>query len=230
MATRNLDNTRWKSAQRLELAFWRRWKTLPAYRGLDIPAYWRGELVHFGAGPEIFAGRRVLDLGCGPEGLIHYLPGPCERIRVDPLLPQYADRQPLAEPRLSICAMGEALPLASASVDLAICFNALDHMLDPAAALEELARVLKPGATALLMIHTFPPWLRPVWGMDRMHPHHFTAARFLAMVTRHFAVRRRHTAKRRFALPAGAWLSPAAWKYHAAGAVVSATYLRVERP
>jgi len=35
---------RWRTAQRLELDFWRRWTTLPPYRNLDIPKYWRREV------------------------------------------------------------------------------------------------------------------------------------------------------------------------------------------
>ena len=138
-----IDDTRWRAAQRLELAFWKRWKTLGPYRDLDIPAYWRGELGHFGVSPEDFAGKRVLDVGCGPEGLIHYVEGAAARIRVDPLLLQYSERRSPEGLQLSLCAMGEALPLADGSVDIAICFNALDHMLNPAVALDEIARELK---------------------------------------------------------------------------------------
>jgi ubiquinone/menaquinone biosynthesis C-methylase UbiE len=225
--------SRWRSAQRLELQFWTRWTTLAPYRNLDIPKYWHAELARFGETWECFRGLRVLDVGCGPFGLIHYADSAAERIRIDPLLPQYSPKQPLAGRHLSIAAMAESLPLADRSVDFAICFNALDHMLNPAAALDEMARVLRPGGTALLMIHTFPgwliqmldhKWLRPLLALDRMHPHHFTSASFESMVRRRFRIDRSETVRRRFEAPH--WWKPSQWKYTAGNLLVSGIYLR----
>ena len=42
----------------------------------------------------------------------------------------------------AIDAVGEALPVANDSADLAVCENALDHVEDPAAVVHELARAL----------------------------------------------------------------------------------------
>ncbi|MBA3382705.1 MAG: methyltransferase domain-containing protein [Actinobacteria bacterium] len=44
----------------------------------------------------------------------------------------------------------ERLPLGDAEFDLVVSVQVLEHLLDPAAGLEELARVLKPGGTLLL--------------------------------------------------------------------------------
>ncbi len=44
----------------------------------------------------------------------------------------------------------ERLPLADAEFDLVVSVQVLEHLLDPAAGLKELARVLKPGGTLLL--------------------------------------------------------------------------------
>jgi ubiquinone/menaquinone biosynthesis C-methylase UbiE len=211
---------RWQRAQRLELDFWARWKSLAPYQNLDIPAYWRDEDAHFGVPWSIFDNLRVLDVGCGPFGLIHYLDHASERIRLDPLLTQYKDKLPLQG--LSLEAMAESLPLATHSVDLAICYNALDHMLDPAAALDELARVLGPRASALLMIHTFPAWLRPFYAIDRMHPHHFTAEAFQSLIESRFKIESCKTLRRHFA--------PTSWKYRLANQVVSTTYIHARLP
>jgi ubiquinone/menaquinone biosynthesis C-methylase UbiE len=216
---------RWRQAQRLELDFWRRWTTLPPYQDLDIPQYWRAEVAHFGTTWERFRGLRVLDVGCGPFGLIHYIDQAAERIRVDPLLPDYVEKLALPGPQLSISAMGESLPLAARSIDLAICFNALDHMLHPEAALDEIARVLKANGTALFMIHTFPAWLRPLFAMDHLHPHHYSAKAFEAAVQARFRIEGCKTERRRFHVPPSKWLNPACWKYMAAGLVVTATYI-----
>ena len=220
-----VTGVRWQASQRLELDFWGRWTTLPPYRNLDIPAYWREEVARFGKTWACFDGLRVLDVGCGPFGLIHFIDHARERVRIDPLLAQYRQKLPLEGRQLSLSAMGESLPLAARSVDLAVCYNALDHMLDPDAALDELARVLRPGGTALLMIHTFPAWLRPLFPVDRMHPHHFSAAAFQSMVRRRFQIERFETVRRHFELPLGTGLSPSFWKYRVGNLVVSSTYV-----
>ena len=67
---------RWQASQRLELDFWKHWTEAAAYQNLDIPKYWDEELRRFNCTGEIFSGRRVLDIGCGPFGLIHYLEMP----------------------------------------------------------------------------------------------------------------------------------------------------------
>lgn len=227
---RAVRTQRWETAQRLELDFWKHWTEAALYRGFDVPQYWSGELARLDCTTALFDGRRVLDVGCGPVGLIHFLDNAAERIRLDPLLPAYKNKLPLARPQLSLAALGESLPLASAAIDVAICFNALDHMRDPAAALDELARVLRPGGALLLMIHTFPPGMAAFFWVDRMHPHHWTAPGFLEDVRARFAIRHTFTTRRRFDMPARRWLLPSSWKYLAGKFVVASTYVRAERP
>jgi ubiquinone/menaquinone biosynthesis C-methylase UbiE len=221
-----IDAARWRAVQRLELDFWSRWTTLTPYRNLDIPKYWRQQVEHFGETWGCFRGLRVVDVGCGPVGLIHFVDHAAERIRIDPLLTQYGQKLPLEGPQLSISAMAESLPLAAQSIDLAICFNALDHMLDPEAALDEIARVLRPEGTALLMIHTFAPWSRPLFWIDRIHPYHYTVRSFATMVRSRFRIERCETVRRTFDVPPGKWLTPSSWRYLGGGLIVSSTYVR----
>ena len=47
-----------------------------------------------------------------------------------------------------------ALPLASGSVDLLVCYHVLEHVPDDRRAMEEIRRVLAPGGIALLQV----PW------------------------------------------------------------------------
>jgi SAM-dependent methyltransferase len=220
---RPVSTSRWHEAQAHELDFWRGWRDLAPYRGVKLDEYWQGEIAKFGLDAAFFAGRRVLDVGCGPVGLIHFLPQAAERVRLDPLLHVYQEK--LLFNGLSITAAGEQLPLADRSVDIAICFNALDHMRDPAAALAELARVLRPGGTLLLMIHTFPAWSMPLLAIDRLHPHHWTHAGFLDRVGRAFCVRHAHSERRLFRLTLTERLKPSGWKYTAAGCVAATTYV-----
>jgi ubiquinone/menaquinone biosynthesis C-methylase UbiE len=220
---------RWSASQQLELQFWKTWTQAAPYRNLDVPKYWSEELPRFGCSRDLFTGKRVLDIGCGPVGLIHFLDNAAGRIRIDPLLLQYESRMMLEGPQLSLAGLGEALPLASDSVDVAICFNALDHMQDPAAALAEIRRVLRPGGTLLLMIHSFPKWARPFFWVDRLHPHHWTAPAFVAQVGETFDVEQIETVRRRFDVPVSKWIFPSSWKYLAGNLVVASTYVRATK-
>ena len=220
---------RWQASQCLELDFWKNWTAAAPYQNLDIPKYWSEELERFAVTRDLFTGRRVLDIGCGPYGLIHYLDNAAARIRIDPLLPEYEWRMPLSGHQLSLAALGEFLPLATSSVDAAICFNALDHMRDPEAALAEIQRILRPGGALLLMIHTFPGWVRPFFWVDRLHPHHWTAPDFLRQVSGSFRIEHSETAKRKFDIPVSRWLLPSSWKYLAGNLVVASTYIRAKK-
>ena len=220
---------RWSASQRLELHFWKTWTKATPYRNLDVPKYWAEELGRLGCSQDVFTSRRVLDIGCGPVGLIHFLDTAAERIRIDPLLPQYESRMKLDGRQLSLAGLGESLPLASESIDVAICFNAIDHMQDPAAALAEINRVLRPNGTLLLMIHSFPRWARPFFWVDRLHPHHWTAPGFVAQVGSMFKVERSETVRRRFEIPISKWILPSSWKYLAGNLVVASTYVRARK-
>jgi len=224
-----VSDSRWREAQRHEREFWRKWRTLPAYRGLDLEGYWAGERRHFGLKADFFAGRRVLDVGCGPVGLIHFLPEAALRLRLDPLLPEYQERLPLAAPQLSLAASGESLPLRDGSVEVCICFNALDHMKEPAAALAEMHRVLGPGGTLLVMVHDFPGWVLPLLGLDRLHPHHWTHAAVARLLGARFRIVAARRLRRRFDMPLSALLRPSGWKYLAGNLVLSTSYFVAER-
>ncbi len=221
----SVSKQRWTEAQQHELEFWQTRLGTGPYRDLDLPAYWAEQLALFGTYGRGFAGLRVVDIGCGPVGLIHFVEGAAERVQIDPLLDRYENRLRLPEPQLSLVGEAERLPLAAASVDAAICFNALDHMRDPDAALRELVRVVRPGGRMLLMVHTFPQWAMPLMWADRMHPHHWTAKGFAEAVGRHARVMHAKTAQRRFEMPMAEWLVPKNWKYAAANVVLSSTYV-----
>lgn len=60
-----------------------------------------------------------------------------------------------------VCGRGERLPLADASVDALTFTYLLRYVPDPAAALTELARVVKPGGVMASLEFCVPSW--PVW-------------------------------------------------------------------
>jgi SAM-dependent methyltransferase len=106
---------------------------------------------------EHLPGRRLLDAGCGDGryfAVIAERP-PTERLvgcdiaqRILDTARATATRAGL-EPEL-LRANVESLPFEDGAFDLVLCSQVLEHALDPAAALRELARVLQPGGTLLL--------------------------------------------------------------------------------
>jgi SAM-dependent methyltransferase len=104
-----------------------------------------------------------LEVGIGPLGLgvIGFLPEIPFRAGLDPLSPVWgrcADglwafvnsrRVPY------VISLGESIAIRSCAVDLVVCCNVLDHVLNPEAVLTEIRRVLKPDGHLFLDVHTF---------------------------------------------------------------------------
>ncbi len=71
---------------------------------------------------------------------------------------QQAGRGEAGAPRKQVAfarALAEAMPLREACLDAVLCKGAMDHFMDPRLALSEIARVLKPGGTAVLAIANY---------------------------------------------------------------------------
>jgi len=97
----------------------------------------------------------VADLGCGTGNASEVL-APCvaKVIAIDQS-PQMlaAAKQRLAGQSNVDFVQGdlESLPIPASSVEAVVCVLVLHHLADPAAACREMARILKPGGTALVV-------------------------------------------------------------------------------
>ncbi len=100
--------------------------------------------------PGFFEGKVVLDVGSGPLGFPDACPARVS-LSVDPLHERYAASGLLLEgsPAIYLSLGAERIPLVSASVDLVVVRNALDHVDDPDAVLAEIQRLLKPGGALI---------------------------------------------------------------------------------
>jgi SAM-dependent methyltransferase/predicted O-methyltransferase YrrM len=96
-----------------------------------------------------FAGRTLLDLGCGP---------------VDNSAGELGD----SPPEGALLADASALPLADGAVDGVVCSNLLEHTPDAEAVIREVERVLRPGGWGYL---SWTNWYSPHGGHD-MSPYH----------------------------------------------------------
>jgi SAM-dependent methyltransferase len=111
----------------------------------------------------IIAGARVLDAGSGTGTWV------LDRFAARVRLLVGADIEPplqrsQAAPVLTDLA---ALPFASASFDLVLCYNVIEHLADPACTFTEFARVLAPGGA---LIFKTPNVTAPITALSRLTP------------------------------------------------------------
>lgn len=98
-------------------------------------------------------GARLLDVACG-EGVLPNL------ARAQFGLDAYGSDLSLAGLRIAggegaagfVAGSGESLPVADASFDYVTCIGSLEHFLDMEAGVREIARVLKPSGTAMILV------------------------------------------------------------------------------
>lgn len=118
----------------------------------------------------------VLDLGFGTGLNAQHYGGARRVFAVEPADPMWrrgATRAAEAGLRIDrIVGYGESLPLADASVDVAVCTFVLCSVRDPERVLAELARVVRPDGQLLVLEHVKSPdsftasaqrWVTPAW-------------------------------------------------------------------
>ena len=141
---------RFTSKGDVEMEYWR--KRSEDEGTLRNAHYERFYTSSFGLTAADYAGKRVLDIGCGPRGTLEWADGALERVGLDPLAEEYrrfgTDRQAMTY----VAAGAEAIPFPDGHFDIVTAFNALDHVDDVDAAIGELTRVARQEATGLLLV------------------------------------------------------------------------------
>lgn len=172
---------RWICAQKEELASWVK---ISKESKRPEKTRWGGfmrELEHFM--PSIKPSDAVLDLGCGPDGLIFYFPKQGLRVGLDPLINSYAIYFKVSKEVSLVKGVGENLPLRDNCLDLIFCINTLDHTISPKEILRNMWKTLKIRGFLLLNVNTEP--LLDLFAMklgyqpplSEYHPHRFLPMR-----------------------------------------------------
>jgi SAM-dependent methyltransferase len=112
--------------------------------------------------------RSVIEIGAGPFPLIASAHKGWRRcVAVDPIARGYVEEDlvpPAAAHIVYVAARGESIPLPSASADLVVIENCLDHVRSPAEVLQEINRLLAPGGLLWIFVDLSNH-------VDHMHPH-----------------------------------------------------------
>lgn len=134
-----------------EFEFWR--KTYQDSGGTLRNGYYEQLFTdQFGLTRQFFAGKRILDVGCGPRGSLEWATEAARRVGLDPLANRYRDLG-IDEHAMEYCsAPAENMPFLDESFDVVSSLNSLDHVDDFYAALAEVTRVLVPGGSFLIEV------------------------------------------------------------------------------
>ena len=80
-------SARGHSKREMEIRYWRKRQQAERVLRHDHHAWFDTEA--FALSPRDYAGKRVLDIGCGPRGSLEWADGAAERVGLDPLVEDY---------------------------------------------------------------------------------------------------------------------------------------------
>ena len=176
---------RWKRAQESEKRFWLSTKSTASDQSRK--RYFEEKITHgFNINYDFFAGKSVLEIGCGPNGIIFQIDNAKSRVGLEPL-----DLNDLTQEewKKSIIkkGIGEEIPFDDDSFDVVLSFNALDHCFNPIKVVKEASRVLRKDGDLLIWLHILREkyhFLESLLNrLDSSHPYHFTQNKILRMLS-----------------------------------------------
>lgn len=109
---------------------------------------------------------RVLDVGCGDGTLALALRAPGYEVHCCDFAGVHAAREGLAHVTADL---RDGLPYASGSLDGIVCSEVLEHLLEPARAIAEFARVLAPNGVLIVSVPNY-------WNLHHRFRYFFTGS------------------------------------------------------
>lgn len=132
------------------------WKKLKAERGFDNSFYEYFFTEYFSLDRKFYEGKRIVDLGCGPQGSLEWADNACLRVGVDPLAEAYTYLGAGEQKMEYAPDFLERVSFPDEYFDVASAFNSLDHVDKLDDAIREIVRLVKPGGLFLLISDVSP--------------------------------------------------------------------------
>ena len=149
----HLSPTRHK--ERNELAYWQ--SRLSTEGQLNNEHYLYSYTSAFDLKPSFYAGKRILDIGCGPRGSLEWADMAAERVGLDPLVPEYLKMGAQHHKMTYVAASSDAIPFTAGHFDVVCSLNSLDHVADLENTVAEIKRVVRSGGLFLLITEVNHP-------------------------------------------------------------------------
>jgi SAM-dependent methyltransferase len=145
-----VDRFRTTTKGQSELRYWQDRASVEGTLGNDHyePVYTH----QFSLDRAFFAGKRILDIGCGPRGSLEWIPEAAGRIGLDPLADQYREFGIHRHSMNYVGSAAESIPFRDGYLDIVTSINSLDHVDDVTAAITEIARVTRDRGDLLLSV------------------------------------------------------------------------------
>lgn len=187
---RRKTKERWNIAQKCEKQYWRcSWKPNESKERQEIvKEYWNWYLSFLKHYAEIKEESRILEIGCGVDGIINYI-SKGEKIAIDPLMDYHISNFAMSKEVNWVKGVGEYIPFNNDYFDFVITTNALDHTCDPRKVLSEIRRVLKKNGFLFLTVDCYQPLLKyyiklkESCGMgDELHPYSFSVKDIMKLI------------------------------------------------
>ena len=107
--------------------------------------YWSLVLKRDDLSFSFFDNKIICEIGCGPFGIIYFINKAKKKYGVDPLINFYKEIG-ILKPKddvILINTAGESVEqIEDKTIDIVICYNVLDHVLNPKKVLSEINRIL----------------------------------------------------------------------------------------
>ena len=160
-----------------ELSFWR-WVAFEGYDGLDPrlfkykqKLFMLGSFAMTGWDAKAYKGKCILEVGCGPYGMIEIFPDESIRLAFDPLNDEYDQLfSKIRSETIKYTSVWKEVTEKKQEFDLAICFNVLDHTDDPEKVLAQMMAALKSGGQFLIQVNTVRDGYERTAEHKKMHP------------------------------------------------------------
>ena len=143
-----------RAKRRAELGYWRERAAIEGELGAGHFEHLFTQ--HFGLTRDFYAGKAMLDVGCGPRGSLEWAHIAGTRLGLDPLADEYRKLRAGEHAMTYVTGRAERMPFYDASFDVVSSFNSLDHVEDLDAVIAEIKRVLRPGGQLLLLLELRP--------------------------------------------------------------------------